>query len=129
VNGHHHSHHNEYDALYGGPLYVGGRHSTSPPPPSQQLSSADANANAQLATLTAFSASSVASPMDYSVAGLKWNELAKFGNSPFFKQMLWPHLPMNFIDIPPDIIIRALGLPNLCPMRQWRRPIIWVNIN
>jgi len=90
VNGHHHSHHNEYDALYGGPLYVGGRHSASPPPSAQQLSSADANAAHQLATLTAFSASSVASPMDYSVAGLKWNEMAKLGNFPLSANALAP---------------------------------------
>ena len=70
MNGGHHAHH-DYDPLYG-PLYGSGRHSPSPPS-SVQISASDANATAQqhLATLTAFSAPSVAanSPMDYSVAG------------------------------------------------------------
>lgn len=77
MNGGHHHHHQQqdYDPLYG-PLYGGGRPSSSSP--SSQLSAAAAaEANAvqqqqqqQLATLTAFSASSVPanSPMDYSAA-------------------------------------------------------------
>jgi hypothetical protein len=69
---HHHAHaHHDYDNLYG-PIYGGGgggRHSSSP---AAQPSGAElADAQQQLATLTAFSASSIAanSPMDYSVAG------------------------------------------------------------